>query len=270
MNNKKLVSILIVTYNAQKYINKTIKSCLSQTYPNFEILILDNASTDNTVKEIQKFKDKRIKLFKNNQNIGPYHGLNYLLDLSKGEYITIQDHDDLWLPQKLEKQVNYLNKHLSEIACGTKTFIFYENKNILISDKKPKKVNYVNHVSLLFRNQGYRYNPNFLLTDEHFEKITLKGNTNKIPCIQNTLTIHRIRKDHQNLSRIRFKFNIKNIKEYFYLNRISYKSLIGLTGIFVAKFFKPSIRWFIISKIVKRKSLIITKDDLNKKYPNIL
>ena len=270
MNQKKLVSILIVTYNAQPYIGKTIKSCLSQTYLNLEVLILDNSSTDSTVKEIQKFKDKRIKLFKNNQNIGPYRGLNYLLDQAKGEYIAIQDHDDIWLPQKIEKQIDFLNHHPNEIACGTRTFIFYERTNILISDPKPLKVNYVNHVSLVFRNLNFRYNPDFLLSDEHFEKIILQGNTKKIYCLPQNLTIHRIRKDRQNLSRIRFKFNFKNIHEYFHINRVSLKSLIGLIGIFVAKFFKPSIRWFIISKIVKRKSLTVTKNNLNKKYPNLL
>lgn len=270
MNNKKLVSILIVTYNAQKYISKTIKSCLNQTYSNFEILILDNASKDNTIKIIKSITDKKIKLYKSKKNLGPYHGLNFLLNKAKGEYIAIQDHDDIWLPQKLEKQVNYLNKHLSEIACGTKTYIFYENKNILISDKKPKKLRYVNHVSLLFRNQGYRYNPKFLLTDEHFEKIILYGNTKKIPCIQKILTIHRIRGDRNNLSRIRFKFNYQNIKEYFSINGFYINTFINLLGIFVSKYFPQKLEWFIIDKIIKRNSQKISLEIFLKKHPNLI
>jgi len=175
----KLVSILIVTYNADNYIKKTIRSCLNQTYNNLEILILDNNSTDKTAQIIKKIKSPKIKLFKNKENIGPYHGLNFLIDKAKGEYVAILDHDDLWLPQKLKEQVNFLSKHPNEISCGTRTYIYYESKKILIADPRPKKAKYVNHISLMFRNRSYYYQPKYKLADEHFEKIVLKGNTRK-------------------------------------------------------------------------------------------
>jgi glycosyltransferase involved in cell wall biosynthesis len=272
LNNKKkkLVSVLIVTYNAQNFIQKTLKSCLNQTYSNFEILILDNNSSDDTVKIIKLIKDPRVKLFKSKQNIGPYNGLNFLLDKAKGKFIAIQDHDDLWFPLKLEKQIDFLNSHPTEIACGTKTYIFYENKNILISDKKPTRLRYVNHVSLVFRNQGYRYNPDFLLTDEHFEKIILHGNTKKIPCLQQNLTIHRIRGDRNNLSRTRYKFSYKNIKRYLLINGFKISTFINLFGIFVSKYFPKSFEWFIIDKIIKRNSQKIALKNFQKKYPNLI
>ena len=267
---KNLVSILIVTYNAQNYIVQTIKSCLNQSYPNFELLILDNASNDDTIKIINHFKNPKIKLFKSKENIGPYQGLNFLIDKAKGEYIAIQDHDDLWLPQKLKKQINYLDQNKNRNACGTRAFVYYENKQILISDNKPEEINYVNHTSLMFRNNGYRYDLNYLLTDEHFEKIILDGNKTKIHCLKDVLAIHRIRGDRHNLSRTRFKFNKKNISEYFYINGLSINTFVNLFGIFVAKYFPPSLEWFIINKIVKSKSNKISLKNFQKKYPNIL
>ena len=269
ITKKKLVSTLIVTYNAKDYILSTINSCLNQTYSNFEILILDNASTDDTINIINNIKDSRIKLYKSATNTGPYLGLNFLLNKAKGEYIAIQDHDDLWLPQKLEKQINYLNLNKNRIALGSRAFIFYESKQVLISDNKPSELNYVNHTSLMFRNNGYRYDLKYLLTDEHFEKITLGGNTTKIHCLKDILSIHRIRGDRHNLSRTRFKFNQKNISQYFEINGLSITTFINLFGIFVAKYFPPSIEWFIIDKIVKRNSEKITLSEFRKKYPNI-
>jgi len=201
---------------------------------------------------------------------GPYLGLNFLLDKSIGEYIAIQDHDDLWLPKKLEKQIKYLNQNTNRIACGSRAYIFYENKQILISDNKHQELNYVNHTSLMFRNNGYRYNLKYLLTDEHFEKIVLGGNTTKIHCLKDVLSIHRIRGDRHNLSRTRFLFNRKNISQYFEINGLSITTFINLFGIFVAKYFPPSLEWFIIEKIVKQNSKKITLSEFKKKYPELI
>lgn len=265
----KLVSILIVTFNSEKFILKTIQSCLNQTYSNFEILILDNASKDKTVPIIKKLNNPKIKLFCRQDNLGPYKGLNFLIKKSQGEYIAIQDHDDLWLPQKIEKQIKYLNQHPERNACGTYTYYFYESKNILILDQRGEEINFVDHTSLVFRNDDYLYDTNYTLTDEYFEKIILKGNKNKIHCLPEGLTIRRIRNDRHNLSRTRFKFNSKNIKEYLSVNGIKISSIINLCGIFVAKFFPPFLEWFII-RLIKTKSIKITLSQFQKKYPDLI
>ena len=101
----KLVSVLICTYNSWDYIFNTLQSVIFQTYKNIEILILDNNSSDETVNNIKSFKDPRIKIFEQNKNIWPYQWLNVLLEKAKGEYIAIQDHDDLRHPKKIEKQI---------------------------------------------------------------------------------------------------------------------------------------------------------------------
>ena len=105
------VSVLLCSYNAEVYIRATLQSLLAQTYTNIEILILDNNSKDTTVEIIKSYKDTRIRLYLSEKNLGPYGGLNFLLEQATGEYIAIQDHDDLWHPQKLAKQIVFLDKN---------------------------------------------------------------------------------------------------------------------------------------------------------------
>lgn len=83
------VSILICAYNSGKYIFPTIKTVLAQSLQDFELLILDNNSSDGTVKNILSFQDNRIKLFQEKINHGPYGGLNFLLEKASWEYIAI-------------------------------------------------------------------------------------------------------------------------------------------------------------------------------------
>ncbi|NLG06347.1 MAG: glycosyltransferase family 2 protein [Candidatus Pacebacteria bacterium] len=266
---KNLVSVLVVTHNSQKYIYSTLNSCLQQEYQPIEILIFDNNSSDNTVDIIHKLKTSKVKVFKSKRNIGPYGGLNYLINKAKGKYIAVLDHDDLWLPPKLKEQVNYLDTRPKEICCGTQTYIYYEHKNILILDKKPLRVNYVNHISLMFRNIGFKYDEKFTFSDEHFEKIVLGGNSSKIHCIPNALSIHRIRSDRNNFSRNRYKLNMAFIKEYFSINPIGIKTLINFIGYMVFRYSPTSIEWMLIN-IVKRRSAKYSLKEFKKMHPNLI
>src|SRR3990172_986527 len=107
----KLVSILIVSYNAEDFIGKTIKSCLEQSYRNIELLIFDNKSHDHTLDVINSFHDSRICVYRSDQQCSPYDGLNYLIEHAAGDYIAVQDHDDIWFHEKIEKQVRFLNDY---------------------------------------------------------------------------------------------------------------------------------------------------------------
>jgi len=111
MKDFPLVSVIISAYNAEKFLIPTLKSVLQQTYKNIEVLIFDDASRDNTYGLRKKITDDRIKRFRSEKNLGPYKGLNYLLDKAQGEYIAIQDHDDIWHSEKLEKQIDFLQKN---------------------------------------------------------------------------------------------------------------------------------------------------------------
>src|SRR3989338_9907094 len=106
----KLVSILISTYNAEKYIEEAIESALAQTYKNIEIVIIDAGSKDRTAQIVKSFEDKRIRYIKH--DFEPIHSTrNALFKEAKGELLTFLDSDDIYLPRKVEAEVNFLENH---------------------------------------------------------------------------------------------------------------------------------------------------------------
>lgn len=98
-----LVSIIVPMYNAERYIGEAIKSVLDQTYPHFELIIVDDASTDRSVEIIRSFNDDRIQLIQHDKNRGPGAARNTAIEAAQGDWIAILDADDQWLPQRLEK-----------------------------------------------------------------------------------------------------------------------------------------------------------------------
>ncbi|WP_345993694.1 glycosyltransferase family 2 protein [Sulfurimonas sp. HSL-1716] len=111
MNEEILVSIITPMYNAEKYILQTVKSVIDQTYQNWEMLIVDNCSLDESRTVVENIADPRIKLIKLEYNSGgPARPRNIGLENAKGEYIAFLDADDVWLPEKLEKQLAVLSE----------------------------------------------------------------------------------------------------------------------------------------------------------------
>lgn len=106
-----LISVIVPAYNHEKYVGHTIESILGQTFQDFEIIIADDCSKDQTVKEIKKFKDPRIKLFQFEKNQGACVVVNHCISFSEGKYIAILSSDDIFLPNKLEKQVCFLDSN---------------------------------------------------------------------------------------------------------------------------------------------------------------
>lgn len=106
------ISVLMPAYNAEKHIEEAVKSILNQTFKDFELIIIDDNSTDNTWQIIQKFKsDKRVKLFRNEKNIKLSKTLNKAITLAKGRYLARMDADDISYPERLELQFNFMEKH---------------------------------------------------------------------------------------------------------------------------------------------------------------
>ena len=108
MENKGLVSIIMPSYNAEAYIKDSILSVIQQTYPFWELIIVDDCSNDKTVSLIKSFNDERIRLFQNDVNSGAAISRNKALREAKGKWIAFLDSDDLWTPTKLEEQINFM------------------------------------------------------------------------------------------------------------------------------------------------------------------
>lgn len=110
---EKLVSVIMSVYNDEANIGNAITSILNQTYKNLELLILDDGSTDGslTICQLYQKKDKRIKVFKNDVNLGLTNSLNTLIGESNGEYIARQDSDDVSIKYRIKKQIDFMNKY---------------------------------------------------------------------------------------------------------------------------------------------------------------
>ena len=112
------VSVIVPTYNRAHLLKKTIESILSQTYTDLELIVVSNYSTDNTDDMVKSYKDDRIKYFKNQNNGIIAVNRNFGIRKSTGEYIAFCDDDDTWLPNKLERQVNFFNKHVFSFSIS--------------------------------------------------------------------------------------------------------------------------------------------------------
>jgi len=101
-----IVSVIIPTYNVELYIKKCLDSVLNQTYHNIEVLVVDDCSTDSTVEILNEYNDSRLKISKNNANMGPSFSRNSAIKTAKGEWIAILDGDDWWEVTRLEKLIS--------------------------------------------------------------------------------------------------------------------------------------------------------------------
>ncbi|HRE40687.1 MAG TPA: glycosyltransferase [Ignavibacteria bacterium] len=152
------ISVLMPVYNSEKYLETSIRSVLNQTYQDYEFLIIDDGSTDNSEKIIKKINDSRIKYFKNTHS-GLAATLNYGLKNATGEYIARIDSDDLNLSHWLENSVKYLKENPQTDVLSSAVIYFKNNKvmffwNPPLSDTEIKKNIYlhnpINHTTVLF------------------------------------------------------------------------------------------------------------------------
>jgi glycosyltransferase involved in cell wall biosynthesis len=118
MTKNPLVTVLMSVYNGEKYLAEAIESILSQTFMDFEFLIINDGSTDASRDIILSYDDPRIALVDNDKNIGLTLSLNKGISLSKGKYIARMDADDISLPERLERQVEFMEANEDLAACG--------------------------------------------------------------------------------------------------------------------------------------------------------
>lgn len=130
------LTVLMTTYNNEKYLQSSITSILNQTFGNFEFIIIDDGSTDNSKELIESFKDGRIKYFKI-QNSGLGAALNYGLNLCETELIVRMDADDISLPQRIEKQFAFITKN-KEYDIISSWYAAFDGKNLLYTIKTPE------------------------------------------------------------------------------------------------------------------------------------
>lgn len=179
MNNPK-VTVLMAVYNAEQYLQEAMDSILNQTFIDFEFLIINDASTDKSVDIIRSYDDSRVRLIHNEKNLKLAATLNKGIDLAKGKYIARMDADDISLPERLEKQVNFMDENQDVDICGTLVKTMGLTQNFVFNhpiDSNEIKVgllfqNVLAHPSIIMRKESLlkhnlRYDSNFIYAQDY-------------------------------------------------------------------------------------------------------
>ncbi len=229
------VSVIMPVYNSQYFVEEAIRSILSQSFDDFEFLIIDDCSTDDSAKVIKKFTDKRIRFFQNTENLGYIKSLNFLLAKSKGAFIVRQDNDDISLKNRILDQVTFLEKHSDYLICGSNCRVFGINNAISflpISDSECRVYMIFNspfyHPSVCFRRSVFTnyqlfYDKELMPVEDYdmWTQISKFGKMANLPSIGFKLRIHG-----NNTSTLNFdkqKKILLNLRENYLIENLQFK-----------------------------------------------
>ena len=250
-----LISVVLPVYNAEKYLTQSIESVLTQTYQNFELLLIDDGSTDKSKEIMYSYHDDRIKILLNKYNRGLVYSLNKGIKYAQGKYIARMDADDICLPQRFQYQVKYMEGHPEVDVCGTCIEAFSAQGSWVISypqdDKQIKSKMFFGcafaHPTVMMRRKtlldnAYRYSDDFLYAEDYdlwcrmmkrckfynIPRVLLKyrvGTTTKISDVhserQKRLTEEIIKRNISDLLN-----TSENIEIFFSKKKITYQELL--------------------------------------------
>ena len=150
-SNTPQVTVFIPVYNRERYIGEAIESILAQTFSDFEILLVDDGSTDSSVDKIRSFSDPRIRLVCNEENLGIPRTRNKGIEHARGQYMAMLDSDDRSYPERLEKQVAFLESHPDHVQVGSWCRMMDAQGNVLTKIKRQPASPDDIHAQFLFR-----------------------------------------------------------------------------------------------------------------------
>lgn len=162
-------------YNSGKYIGEAIESLIAQTYEDWELIVVNDGSKDNTAEVISSFKDERIRFINHEENHGFIPTLNYAIKLSKGEYIARLDDDDISYPERFEKQVAFLEEHKDVLLVGGRLDVL-KNGEVIEQARKPFVTSEELQFCLLFENLSFGHS-SFMFRRSVFEEHGVKYDT---------------------------------------------------------------------------------------------
>lgn len=214
------ITVITTVFNCEKFISSSVKSILSQTFTDFEYIIVNDGSTDGTTEILQNFskQDKRIKLIELDRNYERVISLNTALEKARGEYIAIQDADDISMPDRLYIQSKFLDENPGYVLVGANILIINEDEEIISRPKRPRN-NHELQFSLLFRctfaNPSLMYRKKIMdefnlkyeedfIHAEDFRLISKLSHKGKVFNLEKPLV--KYRKHEQNNSKVNFDF----------------------------------------------------------------
>ena len=191
-------------FNGAKYIKEAIQSVLNQTFSDFELIIVNDGSTDESAEIVRSFSDKRIRFFENDTNKGIVFTRNFAVENSLGKYIAIFDCDDIMLPEKLQKQVDFLEQNSDFAMVGSSIEMIDKDSNFIKKHiyKLPPKLlktqlffdNYFAQSSMLIRKkvfETFNYNAKFVMVSDYLLWSQIAQN-NKVANLKDVLIKYRV------------------------------------------------------------------------------
>lgn len=231
MKNPK-ISVIMSVYNSEKFLPEAIESILYQSFKDFEFIIINDASEDNSFNIIKNYakEDRRIKVISNKENIGLTKSLNLGIEKAKGKYIARMDSDDISLPQRLEIQYNYLRKHPNIELLGSGILMIDSNGNKLIKvpgiKNKTKlysrleKKNCINHPVIIFQNNGHKYREKFVYSQDYDLYLRLLTEDRDITCLSESLLKYRVNPEAISFSKRSKQTLFSKKANMFYFERV--------------------------------------------------
>jgi glycosyltransferase involved in cell wall biosynthesis len=274
----KLISVLLPCYNSDMYIGEAIQSILDQTYSNFELIILDDGSTDNTISIISEFKDKRIVLLCENENKGIVYQLNKGIEHAQGEFIARMDADDVSFPERFQKQVEFLEnpKNFKIDVLGTDAVsIGSSSKSIIHQNYRSEQISFmlnfkcpILHPTVLIRrrvfDQGKRYPQDYVFAEDYaLWRLIDKGDN--LAIIPNILLSYRIHDNQTNKSEERFQIQMEAAMRIAFMRPVSIRDQIFLSHKIKQKVFQNSTVKNLKLNLIERLYLKLIKKYLNLK-----
>lgn len=232
---KPKISVIMCVYNAEKYLADSIESILNQSFENFEFIIVEDNSKDNSKKIIKRFliSEKRIKLISNKNNLGAAKSRNRALQIARGKYIAIMDADDISLKDRLKIEWDYLEKHPEIFMIGGGVILIDEKGNKLkeainhLNEKEIRKTlsskNCFYHPSVMFRkDKKIKYRDKIYYCEDYDLYLTMLTHNKRITIIPDILIKYRINSGSISLSKKAKQMLFSKQVRQFYLDRIKY------------------------------------------------
>lgn len=270
------ITVLMAVHNGGKFLREAINSILNQTYSDFDFLIVNDASTDDTLDIVNSYRDNRIRLLHNQRNIGLAASLNLGIDRARGEYIARMDCDDISLPKRLERQVKYLDSNPDICVCGTWAEVI-DDQGAKVRDRPMPTgralqlrlwlTSPVIHASAMIRRHqlgNTRYDPSLACAQDFdlWFKLRKKCKLDNIPEVLLKYRVH-----HDNISQQRKVEQLKNSYTIFInhtaIESVSYDEYLSLI---YCSFKLTPIQHFLLtlklSKLAKKRYIYLLRDSL--------
>jgi glycosyltransferase involved in cell wall biosynthesis len=252
----KLISVILPLYNSEKYIEKSLKSILSQTYSNIEVIIIDDCSQDSSIEIVNKIKDNRVYIIKNPDNVGPASSLNAGIVASRGEFIAIMHSDDVASLNRLEVQYNFFQQNPQfHVLASSYTEIDEFDNNILkkitnsssFFEDRMLLHNVICHPTVMFSRailtEDSLYEPGMRVNEDYYFWLKLVLEGRQFFILPQSLLFYRIHKKQQSYLQKTNELNsFKEIRRRFWNQRNKDTRILDLIEQFDNKKFEVLLK----------------------------